>query len=33
MTLAPAKHQPYVKDSIERVSAVDRSLPSQSLLL
>jgi hypothetical protein len=33
MTLAPAKPQPQLKDSIERVSAVDRSLPPQSLLL
>jgi hypothetical protein len=33
MTLAPAKHQPNFKDSIERVAAVNRSLPSQSLLL
>ncbi len=33
MTPAPAKHQPYFKDSIERVAAANRSLSSQSLLL
>ena len=33
MTLAPAKPQPHFEDSIERVAAMDRSLPSHSLLL